>query len=185
MITPFLSTLGLVLLAELGDKTQICALTLSLKYRKTYSVILGAALGFLLVDTLAVAIGSLLLELIPPSWIRIAGGVIFIAFGVYYFIRKGEEYCPTNNNRTPFISSFILISTTEMGDKTQIMVTLLSAIYSNPIAVISGALIALVGLTTITVIVGNRLLEKIPLTKVKRIVPFVFIALGILQIVFN
>ncbi|MEM3403106.1 MAG: TMEM165/GDT1 family protein [Nitrososphaeria archaeon] len=185
MITPFLSTLGLVLLAEFGDKTQICALTLSLRYRKTYSVVLGAAFGFLLVDALAVIAGSLLLEFIPLSWIKIVGGFIFIAFGAYYFIKKDEEYCLTNNNRTPFISSFILISTTEMGDKTQIMVALLSAIYSNPLAVISGALIALVGLTAVTVIVGNRLLDRVPLKKIRRITPFVFIILGILQIAFS
>ena len=185
MLTSLLSTFALVLLAELGDKTQLCTLALALKYKKTYSIIFGAGLGFLIVDSIAVIVGSLLLDVIPLYWLKIVAGIVFIFFGIYFFFKKEEDYCPTNNNRSPFLSSFILICTTEMGDKTQIMVAVLSASYAEPLAVISGAMIALVGLTALTVLVGNKLTEKIPIKTIKKVVPIIFVVLGILQIVFH
>jgi putative Ca2+/H+ antiporter (TMEM165/GDT1 family) len=185
MLTSLLSTFVLVLIAELGDKTQLCTLALALKYKKTYSIIFGAGLGFLIVDSIAVIVGSLLLDVIPLYWLKIGAGIMFIFFGIYFYFKKEQDYCPTGNNRSPFLSSFILICTTEMGDKTQIMVAVLSASYAEPLAVISGAMIALVGLTALTVLVGNKLTEKIPMKTINKAVPIIFIVLGILQIIFH
>ncbi len=184
MLQPLLSTFVLVLLAEIGDKTQLCALALSMKYR-AYPVILGAGLAFLLVDSLAVAAGTLLLEVVPLYMLRISAGVVFILFGIYFLLGREEEYCPTKANKSPFVSSFILIGSTEMGDKTQVLVALLSASYAEPFAVISGAMMALISLTALTVIVGNRLVQRIPMGQMKKVASFIFIVLGILQIIFH
>jgi len=185
LLTSLLSTFVLVIIAELGDKTQLCTLALALKFKKTYSIIFGAGLGFLIVDSIAVIVGSLFLDLIPLYWLKIGAGIMFIFFGIYFFFKKEKDYCPTSNNRSPFLSSFILICTTEIGDKTQIMVAILSASYAEPLAVIIGAMIALVSLTVLTVLVGNKLTEKIPMKTINKFVPIIFIFLGILQIIFH
>ncbi|MGQ9781214.1 MAG: TMEM165/GDT1 family protein [Nitrososphaeria archaeon] len=185
MLQSLLSTLALVLLAEIGDKTQLCTLALSIRYRRTYSLVLGAGLGFLVVDSLAVAVGVMLLDVVPLYALKILAGVVFVLFGVYFFLKREEDYCLTNNSRSPFISSFILICTTEMGDKTQVLVVVLSASYAEPLAVISGAMIALVSLTALTVLIGNKLVQRIPMQKIRKIVPIIFIALGVLRIIFH
>jgi len=46
---PLLASFGLVMLAELGDKTQLAVISLSSK-RKSNSVFIGALLAFAVVD---------------------------------------------------------------------------------------------------------------------------------------
>ncbi|MEM0054239.1 MAG: TMEM165/GDT1 family protein [Nitrososphaeria archaeon] len=106
-------------------------------------------------------------------------------FGIYFYIRRDEEYCPTNSQKSPFLASFTLISTTEMGDKTQLMVIALAATFNNPLQVISGAMVALVSISSITLFFGSKLLERLPIKKIKLIIPVIFIVVGILQIILN
>lgn len=178
-------TLGTVFLAEFGDKTQLCALALYMKYKRFFPIILGTSLGFLFVDSIAVVLGLILTSMIPLQLVRIFAGIVFIIFGIYFYIKKDEEYYPTNNQKSPFLASFTLISTTEMGDKTQLMVIALAATFNNPLQVILGAMLALVSISSITLFFGSKLLEKFPVRKIKLIIPIIFIVVGILQIVFN
>lgn len=172
-------------MAEFGDKTQLCTLALCMKYRKVTPVLLGTSLGFLAVDSMAVFLGIVLNSLIPMQLIRVFAGIVFIVFGIYFYIRKDEEYCPANSQRSPLIASFILISTTEVGDKTQLMVIALAAAFNNPIQVIVGAMSALIVISSITLIFGNKILERLPLRRVKLAIPAIFVIVGILQIVFS
>lgn len=180
-----LFTLGTVFLAEFGDKTQLCTLALYMRYKRFFPIILGAILGFLLVDSIAVVLGLFLTSIIPLTLIRIFAGFVFIIFGIYFYIKRDEEYCPNSSQKSPFLASFTLISTTEMGDKTQLMVIALAATFNNPIQVISGAMIALVSISLITLLLGRKLLENFPIRKIKLIVPIIFIMVGVLQIMFN
>ena len=56
----FWTTFGLLVVAEMGDKTQLAAITLSAESRAPVSVFLGAALALTLVSLLGVALGALL-----------------------------------------------------------------------------------------------------------------------------
>lgn len=172
-------------LAEFGDKTQLCTLALYIRYKRFLPIILGTSLGFLLVDSIAVVFGLILTSLIPLQLFRIFSGVVFIIFGIYFYIKKDDEICPTDDGRSPFLASFTLISTTEMGDKTQLMVIALVAAFNNPIQIISGAMLALVSISSITLLLGGKLLEKFPFKKIKLIIPTIFIIVGVLQILFN
>lgn len=77
-----LSTFGVIFLAELGDKTQIAALTLSASSRQPLSVLFGASVALVTVSALGVAVGAGLGELLPLGLLRKAGAVAFIAAGV-------------------------------------------------------------------------------------------------------
>jgi putative Ca2+/H+ antiporter (TMEM165/GDT1 family) len=70
-------------LAELGDKTQIATLTLAgLPGSSVVMVWLGATLGMIAVNGLAVAAGVRLERLVPVNLVRIAAGIVFIGFGL-------------------------------------------------------------------------------------------------------
>jgi putative Ca2+/H+ antiporter (TMEM165/GDT1 family) len=78
----FSSTLGLLLLAELGDKTQLAVIGLSCREATPWTVFAGSALALTTVTALGVAAGQQLCKLIPERLLlRISAGV-FVVMGV-------------------------------------------------------------------------------------------------------
>jgi len=73
---------GAVFLAELGDKTQLAALTLSASTRQPLGVFLGASAALVVVTLLGVVAGAVLGEVLPLDIIRTVAAVAFIAIGV-------------------------------------------------------------------------------------------------------
>lgn len=84
----FISTFLLIFLAELGDKTQLAALTRTAASDGSKWTVFCAASGALILSTLiAVLIGEGLSKLIAPRTIKIAAGILFVVFGL--LILKG------------------------------------------------------------------------------------------------
>lgn len=75
-------------LAELGDKTQLAALTLTANTGKPLPVFLGAATALVLITLLAVALGEAASRIIPLSYIHKGAGGLFILIGVLMFWGK-------------------------------------------------------------------------------------------------
>jgi putative Ca2+/H+ antiporter (TMEM165/GDT1 family) len=84
----FWVTFGTVFLAEMGDKTQLAALTMSAETRMPVAVFAGASLALCLVTLLGVAFGSFLPHLIPPTLLKKIAGASFIIIGVLIFLGK-------------------------------------------------------------------------------------------------
>ncbi|HEY0005237.1 MAG TPA: TMEM165/GDT1 family protein [Pyrinomonadaceae bacterium] len=78
----FWTTLSVLFLAEMGDKTQLAAITLAAQTGSPVSVFLGAALALVLVSLIGVALGALLGEYLPTNLIRKLAAVAFIVIGV-------------------------------------------------------------------------------------------------------
>ena len=79
----FLSTFGLIFLAELGDKTQIATLIRAAESKERVSVFLGSAGALITASLLAVVLGHELHRFLPQNYIKIGGGVLFIIFGAW------------------------------------------------------------------------------------------------------
>ncbi len=77
-----LSTFGAIFLAELGDKTQLAAVTLAASTKKPVAVFLGASLALVAVSAVGVAVGAGLAEVIPLNVVRKVSAVAFILIGV-------------------------------------------------------------------------------------------------------
>jgi putative Ca2+/H+ antiporter (TMEM165/GDT1 family) len=77
-----LSTFGVVFLAELGDKTQLAAVTLSASTRQPLAVFVGASLALVAVSAVGVAVGAGLAEVLPLGMIRKVGAAAFVVIGV-------------------------------------------------------------------------------------------------------
>lgn len=84
------STFAAIFIAELGDKTQLAALSLSCGSSSKWSVFLGSALALVLSSAIAVGAGEALTRYVSPLWLRRAAGVIFLAMGALFLLRKGE-----------------------------------------------------------------------------------------------
>ena len=83
-----LTTFGVIFLAELGDKTQIAAMTMAAQKKRPWEVFLGASLALVAVSAIGVAIGSALGHYLPVDWIKRVAGAAFIVIGVLVLIGK-------------------------------------------------------------------------------------------------
>lgn len=86
----FASTFAAIFVAELGDKTQLAALSLAAGARSKWTVFAASALALVATSAIAVAAGEAVSRVIPPIWIRRGAGVVFVAMGLFFLLRKGE-----------------------------------------------------------------------------------------------
>ncbi|NCO59133.1 MAG: hypothetical protein COZ70_06040 [Deltaproteobacteria bacterium CG_4_8_14_3_um_filter_51_11] len=82
-----LTTFGMVFLAELGDKTQLATFAFSADSNSRLSVFLGSASALVLTSLLAVVFGALMGKIIPPAYLRMGAGVLFLVLGVWMLVR--------------------------------------------------------------------------------------------------
>ena len=183
-LTPLIITFILIMIAELGDKTQLVVITLCSKWSRTL-VFLGAMLGFLLVDGLSVLVGEALAIILPTFWIKLGSGIIFIFSGIFTLFSNKEkveekEIC---SYHFTILSVFLLVSLMELGDKTQLMVIVLSAQYNAPLLIFLGVMLAFGAVTGMGVAIGGLLQKIVPQKYVKIIAASVFILFGLLLLV--
>ncbi len=86
----FLSTFAAIFVAELGDKTQLAALSLSAGSKSKWLVFFATASALVTSSALAVGVGDGISRVISPLWLRRAAGALFILLGVLFLVRKGE-----------------------------------------------------------------------------------------------
>ncbi|HSQ01477.1 MAG TPA: TMEM165/GDT1 family protein [Candidatus Dormibacteraeota bacterium] len=77
-----LSTFGAIFLAELGDKTQLAAVTLSASTKKPLTIFIGASLALVAVSAIGVAVGAGLSEVLPMAIIRKVSAAAFVLIGI-------------------------------------------------------------------------------------------------------
>ncbi|TFG35040.1 TMEM165/GDT1 family protein [Candidatus Thorarchaeota archaeon] len=73
---------SLVLLSELGDKSQIAILALAAQSIYPIIIFLGSVFAFLIVNSIGAAAGNHAAERIPMKTIKILVGIVFILFGL-------------------------------------------------------------------------------------------------------
>ena len=75
-------------MGELGDKTFLASIGLGISYpHQKLFLILGAILGMVLSDMIAILFGRFLSSKIPEKTISRLSGVLFIVFGIIGFIK--------------------------------------------------------------------------------------------------
>lgn len=83
---PVATTALTFLLGEIGDKTQLTAMTLAMETRHPALVLAGSVTGMLAIGTVGIIIGTALTKYIPSNIIKIISGMVFIIFGLMRFI---------------------------------------------------------------------------------------------------
>lgn len=181
---PFLAALGLIALLELGDKTQLATISLAARH-PWRPVLAGASLGLIAATSIGVAAGATLAVGLAAhlTWVKVAGGALFIVLGVWGYFRAEEEQGEAaSDSRGAFAQSFLLNFLAEMGDKTQIAVLVLAATESAPISVFAGASAALVLVAASSVFIGAQLARRLTDRTVRTLSAALFVAAGALLI---
>jgi len=82
------TTFGIIFIAELGDKTQIAAMTMAAEKKRPWEVLIGAVLALAAVSAIGVAVGTALGAYLPVEWIKRVAGAAFIVIGVLVLTGK-------------------------------------------------------------------------------------------------
>ena len=83
-----LTTFGIIFLAEMGDKTQLAAMTLSAQTKRPWAVFIGASLALAAVSAIGVLVGGVIGEYVPLIWIKRVAATAFIVIGVLMLAGK-------------------------------------------------------------------------------------------------
>lgn len=79
----FLSTFGLIFLAEICDKTQLATMAMAIRSESPLAVFVGAVLALALVTLLGVAFSQALVRLVPAFYVHKATGLVFVIVGLF------------------------------------------------------------------------------------------------------
>jgi len=83
-----LSTFGIIFLAEMGDKTQLAAMTMAAESKKPLSVFVGASLALVAVSAVGVLVGSAIGNYVPIVWVKRIAAMSFIVIGLLILFDK-------------------------------------------------------------------------------------------------
>jgi len=84
----FWVTFGTVFLAEMGDKTQLAALTLTADKKAPLAVLAGACSALCLATLLGVLVGGVVAQYVPEYLIKRAAGIAFLVIGGLILLGK-------------------------------------------------------------------------------------------------
>ncbi|OGK04835.1 MAG: hypothetical protein A2W80_06835 [Candidatus Riflebacteria bacterium GWC2_50_8] len=178
-MSAFLLSMSFVVLAEMGDKTQLLAMAFATRYKAT-TVLWAVFWATLINHLLAVVVGNYLTHFIPIQYIQIAAAVSFILFGLWTI--RGDEL--NNEDKrfsfSPFWTVAIAFFIAEMGDKTQLATIALAAKYQSVIPVWLGTTTGMVIADAIGIVIGIVIGKKIPERAVKWFAAIIFILFGLI-----
>jgi putative Ca2+/H+ antiporter (TMEM165/GDT1 family) len=176
----FIST-GLVALGEMGDKTQLLAMLLAVRFRRPVPIVAGILVATLANHAAAGAVGGWVARALGPEMLRWIIGSSFIAMAAWMMLPDRID-----DDRTETVSRFGVFGTTlvafflaEMGDKTQVATVALAARYPDLLAVVAGTTLGMMLANVPAVYLGERVAAKVPMQLVHGIAALIFAALGV------
>jgi putative Ca2+/H+ antiporter (TMEM165/GDT1 family) len=174
----FIASLMFVVLAEMGDKTQLLAMAFATRY-SAHKVLLAVFLATLVNHALAVVAGHFLTTVIPISIISFVAACSFIVFGLWTIRGDKLEGEDKKESRLgPILTVGIAFFLAEMGDKTQLATISLAVKYQNMINVLMGTTLGMVIADAFGIVIGVVMRKHIPDKTIKWISAIIFMVFG-------
>lgn len=181
-MTAFIASFIFVVLAEMGDKTQLLAMAFATKY-SAYKVLIAVFLATLLNHALAVVAGRFLTTVMPMEIISFIAAFSFIIFGLWTI--RGDKLEGEDKKESrfgPIATVGIAFFLAEMGDKTQLATISLAVKYQSMINVLMGTTLGMIIADAIGIIVGIVMRKHIPERIIKWVSAGIFILFGLVGI---
>jgi Ca2+/H+ antiporter, TMEM165/GDT1 family len=185
-VTVALAAFLLILPVELPDKTLVATLVLATRYRPL-PVLLGVSAAFFVQCLIAVTAGQLL-ALLPHRVVAALVAVLF-AVGATVLLRGGEEpeeVVAARQARSTWsmaATSFGVLFAAEWGDASQLATAALTARYDQPVAVFTGAFVALVAVASLAVAAGQAVTRRVPIRLVQRVAGLIFVGFALIALI--
>lgn len=177
MIQELVKAFFFIFVAEMGDKTQILAMTFATQY-KVQKVLLGVLIGSALNHGIAIVLGSYLSTLVPLDKIQIIAGLMFIVFGLMALRSHDEEKEDNKRSFGPVLTVALAFFLGELGDKTQLTAMTLAVDSEYPAFILLGAVLGMLATSGLGIFIGTIIGDKVPEFTIKIISSAIFIFLG-------
>jgi len=177
-MTAYVASVLFVVLAEMGDKTQLLAMAFACRY-PWRTVMWGVFAATILNHLFAVLVGSYLTTVVPLAYVQIAAAASFVVFGLWTIRGDSLDGEDKETGRSPFWTVAIAFFFAEMGDKTQLATVALAAQYGTVLPVWLGTTTGMLIADAIGIVFGIVMGKKIPERTVKWVAALIFIAFGL------
>jgi len=177
----FLISTGIVALTEMGDKTQLLALVLALRFRQPWPIVLGIFVATVVNHALAGAVGAWVTTVLGPDVLRWVLGTSFIAMAVWMLIpdTMDDDEAVKPPRLGIFGTTVVAFFLAEMGDKTQVATVMLAAQYTSTVWVVAGTTLGMMLANAPVVWLGERMTHLVPLRVVHIVSAVIFMGLGL------
>jgi putative Ca2+/H+ antiporter (TMEM165/GDT1 family) len=172
---------GVIFVAELGDKSQLMAMTFATRYR-ALTVLIGISVATAVVHLVSVAIGYGLGATLPTGWISLAAGVAFLAFAAWTVrgdtLTEEERSRAERSRRSAVLAVGGAFFLAELGDKTM-LATITLATQHGWFGVWIGSTVGMVAADALAILVGRLLGRRLPEKLIKWGAAALFVVFGI------
>jgi len=183
-VDAFTLSFGIVLLAELGDKSQLMALAFASRYR-ALTVLIAVSIATLIVHAASVAIGFFAAVALPTRAINVLAGIAFLGFAAWTLrgdtLGEDDESRAGRRGRWAVLTIGTAFFLAELGDKTM-LATITLATTDPPIPVWLGSTLGMVAADAIAIAVGAILGTRLPERAIKLFAAAAFVVFGVILI---
>lgn len=162
-MSAFIQATLIIVVAEMGDKTQLVALAFASRFSPIL-VLSAIFVATLVVHLASVAIGEVLGLALPEFWIAIAAGIAFIGFGIWTF--RGDDLDDDETASHSRFGAFATVAVTfflaELGDKSMLATVTVATQQRQFIPVWLGSTVGMVLADAFAVGVGIIAKRRLP-----------------------
>jgi putative Ca2+/H+ antiporter (TMEM165/GDT1 family) len=180
-VSAFLLSFAVIFVAELGDKSQLMAMTFATRY-KFWTVLGAITAATAVVHLFSVALGSIVGLALPLRAINIFAALAFIGFGLWTLrgeeLSEDDEARAAKSSRSAFFAVAIAFFLAELGDKTM-LATVTLATTEGWFGTWVGSTIGMVAADALAIGVGAILGKHLPEKTIKYGAAILFFLFGI------
>lgn len=181
MIEAVWLSFGVILLAELGDKTQLVTVAFAARYA-WWIVLAGISAATLLVTGISVALGSAVALVVPANVLAVGAGIAFLVFAALTLRGDGAAEGPEARQPSSRGRAFLTVAgaffLAEMGDKTM-LATLTIAATAEPIGTWIGASGGMLAANAVAILAGSILGARLPERAIRLVAALTFVVFGV------
>lgn len=160
----FLISTAVIFIAELGDKSQLMALTFATRF-KAGPVLIGVTIATAVVHAFSVLVGAALGAAIPTRPITIVAAIAFIAFGLWTLrgdeLTEADQQLAATTTRHAVIAVGTVFFLAELGDKTM-LATITLATKEGALGTWLGSTVGMVAADALAILAGRQLGTRLP-----------------------
>ena len=184
MIDGLWLSFGLIFVAELGDKSQLMALTFATRYRAS-TILAAITVATAVVHLMSVAFGAMIGAALPTDTISVLAGLAFLGFAVWTIrgdeLDEDDDARARRTSRSVFFTVAVAFFLAELGDKTMLATVTLAADHGW-LGVWLGSTIGMVAADALAIVIGQQLGARLPERPVKIGAAITFAVFGILLV---
>ncbi len=181
----FLLSFGIIFVAELGDKSQLMAMTFAARYRAV-TILIAITLATALVHLVSVLFGAVVGVALPTDLISVVAGIAFLGFAAWTLrgdeLDEDDEARAAKSDRSVLWTVGLAFFLAELGDKTM-LATITLATTNGLLGTWIGSTLGMVAADALAIVVGQQLGARLPERAVKIGASVIFVVFGVILVV--